>query len=355
VNGTPALSARPGELDRVNVPSLNNVHSTPPAPPAADSGFGGGALAPVNGSGSISHTGDLPPLHTAPAPDVEPAANETPPAQNARTEPAAPATGTAGQTRAAGQTAQAPPAAPKQMYKVLEHDTLYTIAGKVYGHGNEPNYKLILEANRSTLPSESKLQVGQELVIPPLPGGTAVVDGRGLHDYLQNLPRSSAPTAGSTPSRTTSAGSASGASATGSSLPSLSGIGSTTTGAPAGSTQSLTPVIGRSGISSGALTRLADNSSSTSAPRSGGLVRMDSAAPITRTSTPDPRTAATPPARAATGKAYTVKPHDCLAAIARAQMGDGSEATVNKLFAANRDKLSSPEKLSPGTVLVIPN
>jgi nucleoid-associated protein YgaU len=51
-------------------------------------------------------------------------------------------------------------------------------------------------------------------------------------------------------------------------------------------------------------------------------------------------------------KAYTVKVGDTLSKIARDYMGDASE--YMKIFNANKDQLSDPDKIKPGQVLKIP-
>jgi len=62
------------------------------------------------------------------------------------------------------------------------------------------------------------------------------------------------------------------------------------------------------------------------------------------------------PAAAATkgngGQRYTVKPGDSLSKIAQQFYGKASE--YNKIFEANRDQLSDPNKIQPGQELVIP-
>ncbi len=55
---------------------------------------------------------------------------------------------------------------------------------------------------------------------------------------------------------------------------------------------------------------------------------------------------------AAAAKTYTVKSGDTLSAIAREQLGDGT--AYMKIFEANRDQLSDPDKIKPGQVLKIP-
>lgn len=57
-------------------------------------------------------------------------------------------------------------------------------------------------------------------------------------------------------------------------------------------------------------------------------------------------------ATAASARTYTVKAGDTLSAIAKEQLGNASAYT--KIFEANRDQLSDPDKIKPGQVLKIP-
>jgi nucleoid-associated protein YgaU len=54
----------------------------------------------------------------------------------------------------------------------------------------------------------------------------------------------------------------------------------------------------------------------------------------------------------AAAKTYTVKSGDTLSAIAKAQLGSAGD--YMKIFEANRDQLSDPDKIKPGQVLKIP-
>jgi nucleoid-associated protein YgaU len=58
-----------------------------------------------------------------------------------------------------------------------------------------------------------------------------------------------------------------------------------------------------------------------------------------------------PPAGAA-AKTYTVKAGDTLGAIAKSHLGDAN--AYMKIFEANKDVLSDPNKIKPGQVLRIP-
>lgn len=69
---------------------------------------------------------------------------------------------------------------------------------------------------------------------------------------------------------------------------------------------------------------------------------------------PEKSQAAAASAGAASGaRTYTVKPGDSLSKIAEQFYGKASE--YNRIYEANRDKLSNPDKISPGQQLVIPS
>lgn len=52
------------------------------------------------------------------------------------------------------------------------------------------------------------------------------------------------------------------------------------------------------------------------------------------------------------GKTYTVQPGDTLSGIAKSHLGDSN--AYMKIFDANRDQLSDPDKIKPGQVLRLP-
>jgi nucleoid-associated protein YgaU len=54
----------------------------------------------------------------------------------------------------------------------------------------------------------------------------------------------------------------------------------------------------------------------------------------------------------ASAKTYTVKAGDTLSGIAKAQLGNAN--AYMKIFEANRDQLSDPDKIKPGQVLKLP-
>ena len=55
---------------------------------------------------------------------------------------------------------------------------------------------------------------------------------------------------------------------------------------------------------------------------------------------------------APSGKTYTVKAGDTLSKIAREHLGDAN--AYMKIFNANKDQLTDPDKIKPGQVLKIP-
>ena len=58
------------------------------------------------------------------------------------------------------------------------------------------------------------------------------------------------------------------------------------------------------------------------------------------------------PAAASQGQSYTVKAGDTLSKIAKDHLGDAN--AYMKIFNANKDQLSDPDKIKPGQVLKIP-
>jgi nucleoid-associated protein YgaU len=62
--------------------------------------------------------------------------------------------------------------------------------------------------------------------------------------------------------------------------------------------------------------------------------------------------AAAPAAASPAAKTYTVKSGDTLSGIAKSQLGNAND--YMKIFEANRDQLSDPDKIKPGQVLKIP-
>ena len=59
-----------------------------------------------------------------------------------------------------------------------------------------------------------------------------------------------------------------------------------------------------------------------------------------------------PNAKAASARTYTVKSGDTLSKIAKEHLGDAN--AYMKIFEANKDQLSDPDKIKPGQVLKIP-
>jgi nucleoid-associated protein YgaU len=66
----------------------------------------------------------------------------------------------------------------------------------------------------------------------------------------------------------------------------------------------------------------------------------------------DPNAAQQPSAAGTAGGTYTVKSGDTLSKIAREHLGDAN--AYMKIFEANKDQLTDPDKIKPGQVLKIP-
>lgn len=66
----------------------------------------------------------------------------------------------------------------------------------------------------------------------------------------------------------------------------------------------------------------------------------------------DIKVAAPPPGATPAARTYTVQAGDTLSKIAKAQLGSAGD--YMKIFEANRDQLSDPDKIKPGQVLKIP-
>jgi nucleoid-associated protein YgaU len=60
-----------------------------------------------------------------------------------------------------------------------------------------------------------------------------------------------------------------------------------------------------------------------------------------------------PPGAAPAPKTYTVKSGDTLSAIAKQHLGNAN--AYMKIFEANKDQLTDPDKIKPGQVLKIPD
>ena len=60
-----------------------------------------------------------------------------------------------------------------------------------------------------------------------------------------------------------------------------------------------------------------------------------------------------PNAKAQSAETYTVKSGDTLSKIAKEHLGDAN--AYMKIFEANKDQLSDPDKIKPGQVLKIPS
>lgn len=58
------------------------------------------------------------------------------------------------------------------------------------------------------------------------------------------------------------------------------------------------------------------------------------------------------PAAAPAARTYTVKPGDTLSKIAKESLGNAND--YQRIFEANRDQLTDPDKIKPGQVLKLP-
>ena len=67
----------------------------------------------------------------------------------------------------------------------------------------------------------------------------------------------------------------------------------------------------------------------------------------------DIQVVAPPPGAAAAAKTYTVKAGDTLSKIAKEHLGSAND--YMKIFNANKDQLTDPDKIKPGQVLKIPD
>jgi nucleoid-associated protein YgaU len=229
--------------------------------------------------------------------------------------------------------------APAQTYKVQPNDSLMKIARKVYGPQHELEYKRIYDANRDKLRDERSLSVGTELVIPALPGAA---------------PAAPAP---SSPLRTAPRG--------------AEGVRTASSDGSAGATARDVAAAGRRAMGAGPLADLSPRAeddapalSTTSAAVAGtarGGVAVSGTAARTGSATDEPRgalagtsdsrLALTPPTAA---KLYTVKKGDCLAKIAREMLDSSSKSAIDKILAANKDKLHNADELQIGMVLSMP-
>jgi len=71
-----------------------------------------------------------------------------------------------------------------------------------------------------------------------------------------------------------------------------------------------------------------------------------------RAAAPAPAPASTGTSAAAAGRTYTVQPGDTLSKIAKEHLGNAN--AYMKIFEANKDQLTDPDKIRPGQVLQIP-
>lgn len=211
-------------------------------------------------------------------------------------------------TQPASVAGSVPGAAAAKTYKVQAKDSLRRIARQQYGADNEEQYALIFQANKSLLKSaDTPLQIGQELVIPPLPSETKAAKGAKDSDAKPAaLADSHEPAASSGPA-----------------VPLI---------------QELTAEQLSKRFATPPGTVSAAGNKAAKAPKADGesnkTERSDSADAAVKT--------------------YTVRPGDTLAKIARSVLKDDSPEAVAKIMSANKDRIKRIETLQVGTKLEIP-
>lgn len=259
-------------------------------------------------------------------------------------------------------------AAPGVKYVVQPKDSFIKIAKKFYGENKAMEYKKIQEANKALLGNKNILTAGMELVIPDLPGSPArAVAGSAV---AAGTPSRTAPAAPAAPVAAPTAGSPAGtvAVAMGPSTPARATPATMPSG---GSAVARVPVM-----TVDEMRRAFGADTGPSAPPAGGAVIASAGRTAVATGTPAGRSvgsagstpAGTPVSTASMGagasagaaatpraKTYVVKPGDSLAKIARLYLRDDSAAAVQKLYQANKDKMSSPNSLVVGRAITIPS
>jgi nucleoid-associated protein YgaU len=81
-------------------------------------------------------------------------------------------------------------------------------------------------------------------------------------------------------------------------------------------------------------------------------IRVTGGPAAPRAAAPAPAPASTGTSAAAAGRTYTVQPGDTLSKIAKEHLGNAN--AYMKIFEANKDQLTDPDKIRPGQVLQIP-
>ena len=236
----------------------------------------------------------------------------------------------------------APPAPQVRKHTVQDKDSLFKIAKDYYGDGKY--YKKLFEANKDVLSSENSLRAGQVLVIPDLPGVTVRGDS----------PAGPAPSAPAKPV-----------------LPTKPGLRQVDLRelpsylAEAGKDRAAKEPAPAKDVPRPGVRESAKDSPKKDSPAKDTLPRdvlpkdvltgdlaggMD---PV-----PGKDVAKTgkdgEAGRSSPAKKYVVRRGDSLMAIARRHMKDDSRSAVQRLYEANKAKLSDPDSLPAGLELVIP-
>lgn len=249
-----------------------------------------------------------------------------------------------GRQAAPAAPAVAAAAPPQKVYTVAAGDSLGKIARAVYGPQNEKEYKRIFEANRKVLEDESQLQIGQQLVIPALPGGEQVATA-------------AQPAHAAAPARPA---------VQEMDIEQLNGRFLAATNQPqaapaAASAQPAGTITPIAQAAPAVAAPIAQPIAVVPAPRlprpaaAGAAAAPQQAAPAVASAVPASPIVAPPAAeRKASGRVYLTQPKDTLSKIARRTLNDGSRDAVMKIFNANRDRLSTPDAVPVGVELKIP-
>jgi nucleoid-associated protein YgaU len=257
----------------------------------------------------------------------------------------------------------APALPPAKKYVVKSRDTLTKIARAEYGPENERLLALIRQANKDALRGgDESLQVGMELVIPPppapavtsrtpsaSPAPAAHHDAPSIALSLDELRRAfSPPSSPSSPASSPAPGPT--ASRAGEELRRALAPAASPAPSPAPSlTASRTGGDPRRGLTPPASP--APSPAPVVLGRSGEELRTP---PSTPSPSPAPGAVAGRTTTPDASRYYTIRRGDSLGKIARDKLKDDSQASIRKLYQANRDKLRDPDNLPVGVKLEIP-
>ncbi len=223
---------------------------------------------------------------------------------------------------------------PKPLvYTVQEKDSLIKLASIFYGPANEKAYVNIAKANEDRIKSQTGLKVGQEIIIPPLPGGKMVTEKASHYrevtpkEFKDLLARGLDPRKLPVPSAAPAA------------------VVPAASPAPRLAMEPNAAVRPRPGATPVAVVPVASPAPRIAADPNAARVRPGSSpAPI----------ALVPPAPT-DKKVYEVRKGDSLGKIARQFLKSDSREAIQKLYVTNRGVLKSPDDLKVGMKLEIPS